>query len=121
MGIGNLQPLIKTVQAKKTKTGSSPEKLGLVPPFPTGEQASGSQDQPKHDNPESEHPSKGTQGRPSNTKGPQPKASNVRQEAFKHNPTQSTTTTHGTEKDNNKSRGYWGKIRTKHTLLINYI
>ena len=27
--------------------------------------------------------------------------------------TQSTTTKHGTEKDNNKSRSYWGKFRTK--------
>ena len=43
-----------------------------MPPFPTGEQASGSQDQPKHENPESEHPSKGKAGRPPNTQGPPP-------------------------------------------------
>ena len=102
----------------KAKTGPSPKKspaklLAPIPPFPTGEQASGSQDQPKHDNPESEHPSKGKQGRPSNTQGPQPKASNIRQEAFNKNSTPSTTTTHGTKKDNNKSRSYWGKIGTK--------
>ena len=67
MNIGNLQPLIKTVPSpKKNKTGPSPEKLGSVPPFPTGEQAPGSQDQPKHDNPESDHEAKGKRGRQNN-------------------------------------------------------
>ena len=48
----------------KAKTGSSPKKNGpanlpTVPPFPTGETAPGSQDKPKHINPESEHEPKG--------------------------------------------------------------
>ena len=109
----------------KQKAGPSPKKspaklLAPVPPFPTGEPASGSQDQPKHDNPETEHESKGPAGRPSNTQGPQPKASNVRQEAFNKNQTQSTTTTHGTKKYKNISRSYWGKIKTK-TYFVNQL
>ena len=105
MGIGNLQPLIKTVQAKKTKTGSSPEKLGLVPPFPTGEQASGSQDQPKHDFPESDHESKGKRCRPTNiqpnpnTQGPPP----VKKGNLKKRPD------HDTEKDENRTKTHWRK------------
>ena len=48
----------------KAKTGPSPKKspaklLAPVPPFPTGEPASGSQDQPKYDNPESKQEPKG--------------------------------------------------------------
>ena len=43
-------------------------KLPPVPPFPTGETASGSQDKPTDDNPESKHEPKGKQGRPSNLK-----------------------------------------------------
>ena len=56
----------------KAKTGTSPKKpLPDVPPFPTGEQASGSQDKPKYDNPESEHEPRGKVGRPpSNNKKP---------------------------------------------------
>ena len=46
----------------------SPGKLPDIPPMPTGERASGSQDQPKYDNPETEHEPKGPRGRPSNTK-----------------------------------------------------
>ena len=102
----------------KQKAGPSPKKsptklLAPVPPFPTGEPAFGSQGQPNFDNPESEHPFKGNAGRPSNTQGPQPKASNVRQEAFNKNRTQSTTTTHGTKKDKNKSRSYWGQVKAQ--------
>jgi hypothetical protein len=47
----------------KSKTGPSPKKLNQsLPPFPTGEKASGSQD-----NPESTHEPKGKAGRPTNT------------------------------------------------------
>ena len=47
----------------KAKTGPSPKKLNQsLPPFPTGEKASGSQD-----NPESTHEPKGKAGRPTNT------------------------------------------------------
>ena len=51
----------------KQKAGSSPNNLEPVPPFPTGETASGSQDKPKYDNPGSKHEPKGNPGRPSNT------------------------------------------------------
>ena len=57
----------------KAKTGPSPlKRLEPVPPFPTGEKASGSQDKPKSNNPESEHESKGKPGRPRNNQGPKP-------------------------------------------------
>ena len=53
----------------KQKAGGSPKKSpGKLPPFPTGEPAPGSQDQPKYDNPESKHEARGKPGRPSNTK-----------------------------------------------------
>ena len=53
----------------KQRAGASPKKSpGKLQPFPTGEPASGSQDQPKHDNPESKHEPKRKPGRPSNTK-----------------------------------------------------
>ena len=56
----------------KQKADGSP--LKPVPPFPTGERASGSQDNPNYnDNPESERPPKGRPGRPSNSQ-PTPKA-----------------------------------------------
>ena len=52
----------------KQKAGGSPKELAPVPPYPDGgEKASGNQDKPKYDNPESEHEPKGKQGRPSNT------------------------------------------------------
>ena len=104
----------------KQRAGGSPKQVAPVPPFPTGEQASGSQD-----NPESKHEPKGNPGRPRNTQDPQPKtkakASSVRQEAFTKSQTQSTTTTHGTKKDENKSRSYWEKPKPKQMLLISYI
>ena len=46
----------------KSKTGSSPNRNQNLPPFPTGEKATGSQD-----NPESTHEPKGKAGRPTNT------------------------------------------------------
>ena len=49
------------------RAGASPKKLAPVPPFPTGEKASGNQD-----NPESEHEPKGKPCRPRNTQGPPP-------------------------------------------------
>ena len=49
----------------KAKTGPSPRTN--LPPFPTGEKASGSQD-----NPQSTHEPKGNPGRPKNTQGPKP-------------------------------------------------
>ena len=60
----------------KAKTGPSPKTN--LPPFPTGKKASGSQDKPKNNNPESYHESKGKRGRPRNpqpnpnTQGPPP-------------------------------------------------
>ena len=62
--------------------------------------ASGSNDQPNYgDNPESEHEPKGNRGKKTtNTK--------VKQETFTKNPTR---TTHGTQKDETKSRSHWEK------------
>ena len=77
----------------KAKTGPSPKRntdaLPTVPPFPTGEKASGSQDKPKNNNPESEHELKGNPGRPRNNQGP--KSNNqgpppVRKDIFKETP-----------------------------------
>ena len=53
--------------AKQRAGPSPPRQLPVIPPFPTGEQASGSQDQPNYssqDNPESQHEPKGKKGRP---------------------------------------------------------
>ena len=54
-------------QGKKTKTGPSPKKE--LPPFPTDERASGSQDKPNYSEPppESTHEQRGKVGRPKNT------------------------------------------------------
>ena len=88
----------------KAKSGPSPKKgtpLPSIPPYPTGnERASGSNDQPNYgDNPESEHEPKGNRGKKTtNTK--------VKQETFTKNPTR---TTHGTQKDETKSRSHWEK------------
>ena len=72
----------------KAKTGPSPKKPPPVPEFPTGEQATGSQERPRYTvhpndnvNPESERPPKGRPGRPPNTSNP-----NVRKDHTK-NPT----------------------------------
>ena len=66
-----------------------------MPPFPTGEKASGSQEKPKNI-PESEHEPKGKPGRPSNIKTdcktkPNPK--------------------HDTDKDDNRTRTHWRKTK----------
>ena len=100
----------------KRRAGPSPQQqLPVIPPFPTGKQASGSQD----NNPESQHEPTGRRGRPRNTQEPRAKAkakakakaASVRQETFTKNQTQSTT--HGTQKDENKSRSYWENIKNK--------
>ena len=56
----------------KQRAGTSPKELAPVPPFPTGEKASGNQDKSKYGNPESTHEPTGKPGRPSNTQGPPP-------------------------------------------------
>ena len=84
MKIGNLQPLIETVPSQKKPKLAHRPRLGSLPPFPTGEQASGSQDQPKHNNPESDHGPKGKRGRPNNI---QPNPPPVQKEIFKETPT----------------------------------
>ena len=70
----------------KQRAGASPKKSHgkLLPPFPTGEPASGNHDKPKYDNPESEHEPKGKPGRPSNTQSSHNK---VRKDIFKETPT----------------------------------
>ena len=89
----------------KAKTGPSPKKLNQsLPPFPTGEKASGSQD-----NPESTHEPKGKAGRPTNT---QAKAK-VQKDIFKEKPKSQAKPTprknpkHDTEVDNNTDFKYW--------------
>ena len=89
----------------KAKTGPSPKKLNQsLPPFPTGEKASGSQD-----NPESTHEPKGKAGRPSNT---QSKAK-VQKDIFKEKPKSQAKAKakanpkHDTEVDNNTDFKYW--------------
>ena len=52
---------------KRPSLKASPMKLEPVPIFPDGRKTSCSRDQPKYDNPESEHEPKGKPGRPSNT------------------------------------------------------
>ena len=88
----------------KAKTGPSPNRNQNLPPFPTGEKASGSQD-----NPESTHEPKGKAGRPTNT---QAKAK-VQKDIFKEKPkTQAKPNPrknpkHDTEVDNNTDFKYW--------------
>ena len=77
----------------KPKSGPSPKKeLPPVPPFPTGEQASGSQEQPKYDNPEDNHEPKGKRGRPKNVKTD----GKTKQQ-----------TKHDTELDESRSKSHW--------------
>ena len=81
----------------KAKTGPSPKKLNQsLPPFPTGEKASGSQD-----NPESTHEPKGKAGRPTNTQA----KTKVQKYIFKEKP--KAKPKHDTEVDNNTDFKYW--------------
>ena len=87
----------------KAKTGPSPKKLNQsLPPFPTGEKASGSQD-----NPESTHEPKGKAGRPTNTQaktkaqGPPPVQKDTFDKKSRKKPN------HDTEVDNNNDFKYW--------------
>ena len=105
-------------RAKPTaKTGPSPKKspskLPPVPPMPTGEKTSGSQD-----NPESTHGSKGKRGRPRNTQGPKPNTQGpppVRKEIFKEtpkakakaNPIPTPKPKHDTDMINNNDFKFW--------------
>ena len=92
----------------KAKTGpsqkKSPGKLPPVPPFPTGETASGSQDKPTDDNPESKHEPKGKQGRPSKSQGPPPVNTD-------HKTKPKPKPDHDTEKDENRTRTHWRKAK----------
>ena len=105
----------------KAKTGSSPKKPPPVPPFPTSEQATGSQERPRYNvhpndnvNPESTHEPKGRPGRPSNT---QPKAKaksrgpNIKKdsETRQEQPPPNNNPAHDTEKDENQKPAYWNK------------
>ena len=81
----------------KAKTEQSPPKtLEPSPPFTTGEKASGSQEKPKYDNPDSEHEPKGKPNRPPNVKT---------YNKTKPNPK------HDTDKDENKTRTHWRKAK----------
>jgi len=88
----------------KSKTGPSPNRNQSLPPFPTGEKASGSQD-----NPESTHEPKGKAGRPTNTQA----KTKVQKDIFKEKPkTQAKAKAkanpkHDTEVDNNTDFKYW--------------
>ena len=83
----------------KAKTGPSPKRnsgaLPTVPPLPTGETSSGSEEKPKN-NPESEHEPKGKPGRPSNVRT---------DNKTKPNPK------HDTDKDDNRTRTHWRKAK----------
>ena len=64
INMDNQHPQIKN----KTRSGASLKKSEQVPPFPEGEQLSGSQDKPKYaDNPETNRENKGKPGRPAST------------------------------------------------------
>ena len=105
----------------KAKNQPSPK---TVPPFPTGERATGSQERPRYNvhpndnvnNPESTHEPKGPTGRPSNTQ-PKPKAKsrargpNIRVDAKTRQepPPPNNNPAHDTEKDENKKPSYWNK------------
>ena len=99
------------------KNGASSKKnpgtLPPVPPMPTGEKASGSQD-----NPESTHESKRKRGRPRNTQGPKPNTQGpppVRKEIFKEtpkakakaNPIPTPKPKHDTDIINNNDFKFW--------------
>ena len=95
----------------KAKTGPSPKRspgpLPPVPPMPTGEKASGSQD-----NPGSTHESKGKRGRPRNTQGPPPVRKddkNKRQEKPNPIPTPNPTPNpkHDTDVTNSTDCEFW--------------
>lgn len=91
----------------KPKSGPSPKKgLPPVPPYPTGEQASGSQEQPKYDNPESNHEPKGKPGRPPTVK----KEGKTKQQTKKEPPK------HDTELDESRSKSHW-KSQTRGYLV----
>ena len=86
-----------SAKAKKQRAGPSPNQnihtLPKLPPFPTGETASGSQDKPKRNNPESEHEPKGKPCRPRNNQGPPP----VRKNNKKPNPKHDTDVNNNTD------------------------
>ena len=100
----HLHQIIDQIPPKKTGPSpkKSPGKLPPVPPFHTGETASGSQDKPKGNNPESEHEPKGKTGRPSNSQGPPPVKTDHK---TKPKPD------HDTEKDENRTRTHWRKAK----------
>ena len=94
----------------KAKTGPSPKKPPPVPPFPTGERASGSQD-----NPEYTHEPKGPRGRPANTqakakakaksKGPDIKVDTKTKP--EQPPPKNNKPNHDTDRDVNIKPSYW--------------
>ena len=96
----------------KAKNQPSP-KLATVPPFPTGERASGSQEQPNYnDNPESTHEPKGRRGRPSNAQAKaKSRGPNIRVDAKnrQEQPPPNNNPAHDTEKDENQKPAYWNK------------
>ena len=102
------QHLHQIMEQNTKRNGASPQqKIPPIPPTPTGETASGSQDKPKDDNPEPKHEAKGKQGRPSNSQGPPPvKKDNLK----KGNPK------HDTEKDMNRTRTHWRKASRQYLV-----
>ena len=105
----------------KAKQKADDTPLNQVPPFPTSEQATGSQERPRYNvhpndnvNPESTHEPKGPKGRPSNTQ-PKPKAKsrgpNIRVDTKTRQepPPPNNNPAHDTEKDENKKPSYWNK------------
>ena len=86
----------------KQRAGGSPKQLAPILPFPTGDQASGSQD-----NPEPEHGPKGKQGRPSN-KPPKEKEPPVKTDTnTKPKAKAKANPKHDTETVNNDDPEFW--------------
>ena len=76
------------------------------PPFPTSEETSGSRDQPKYDNPESEHEPNGKPGRPPNT---QPSHNILKKDKPKETPKAKAAArvTYDTETIHNDDPEFW--------------
>ena len=89
----------------KAKTGPSPKKPPPVPPFPTGERASGSQD-----NPEYTHEPKGKAGRPKNTQAntqANAKAKSKGPDIKVDTKTKPEQPNHDTDRDVSRNKQYW--------------
>ena len=79
--------------------------------MPTGETASGSQDEPKYANPESTHQAKGKPGRPRSYQEPKPNTQGPPPVKTDHKTKPKPKPDHDTEKDENKTKTHWRKAK----------